>query len=234
MRKRWPAYLAELLVIMTVILAAFALENWGRERARDRTVVTLLRSAIGELDADLEDVAFNVRVHEQAIRSMDVVLAHLGTDAPYHDSPATHFHDALDMPRFVHSTGAFESIQAAGLDIIRNDDLRLALLRLDGANCVNDRGAEEEHAAEIVHGLRDIMPTRFVEGVEYDRIGQSYDGTMVPLDYTALARDREFRYYLRTLRNRTDALVRFHDRNLGREIAAVRELVQAELRARGG
>lgn len=234
LRTRWSSWLAELLVIMVGILAAFALENWGQQRAREREQLAILRSALGELKADLEDVAFNVRVHEQAVRSMDLLDARLAGDAEYHDSLAAHFHNALNMPRFVHSTAAFQSMQSAGMDIITNEALRLALFRLYGANYANYRTAEEEQAAEITYGLRHVMPGRFEEGYRFEQVRQSYGGRMVPLDFPALRRDREYRYYLRTLRNRTDVLVRFHYRNLGREIESVRDLVQAELRARGG
>jgi hypothetical protein len=190
--RSWPRYLAEILVIVGSILAAFALDSWNDDRSRRREEVAILRSALNELQSDLSDIDYNVRHHEQVIRSMDLVLDQLDSDAPWHDSLAVHFHNALIMPRFVHSTSAYETMQSRGMDIGSDEELRNRLIRLHGAHYANYLTAETEQASEINHGLRAIMPGRFTEGFNYDEVGRTYHGTMVPIDFEALKQDREF------------------------------------------
>lgn len=226
---RWPEYLAEIVVIMASILAAFALDNWNDGRSRKRAEVAILRSALSELSLDLADIDFNVRNHEQAVRSMDLLVETLEGDSSYHDSLAVHFHNALIMPRFVHSRSAFESMQSSGLDIVSNEELRRRLIRLYGAHYTNYQIAESELANEITHGLRSVMPGRFVQGFNYDQIGESYHGTLVPTNFEALKKDPEFLYYLRTLRNRTRVFVAFFYRGLRNDVTSSHDLIEKEL-----
>ena len=228
--RRWPQYVAEMLVVMASILGAFALDRWNDHRKGEREQVTILKVALDELRLDSVDIAFNLRVHREAIRSIDILISQLQGDAPWHDSLAVHFHAALAMPRFVHSTSAFETMKARGMDVVSNEELRRQLIRLYGAEYTNYRVAESELADEITYGLRSIMPGRFREGYAFDEIGKSYRGTMVPWDFEALKRDRLFGYYLGTLRNRTRVFVEFHYRGLQSSVTRVHGLVDSEVR----
>lgn len=230
--KNWPRYVTEVVIIIASVLAAFALDSWNDDRSRAREELAILRSAQNELERDLGDIDYNVEHHEQAIRSMDLIIHHLDGNLPYHDSLAVHFHNGLNMPRFVHSTSAFETMQSRGMDIVSNEELRRQLIRLYGANYANYRTAEAEHASEIAYGIRIIMASRFVEGFNYDEVGQTYHGTMVPLNFEALKHDHEYLYYLRTLRNRTSVLVGFFYRNLRSGVDGVHSLVAEEVRGR--
>ena len=94
--NRWPEYLVEVIVVMVSILAAFALDNWNDGRARQRVEISILRSAMSELASDLTDIDFNVRNHEQAIRSMDLIVEYLEGDSLYRDSLAVDFHNVTN------------------------------------------------------------------------------------------------------------------------------------------
>jgi hypothetical protein len=230
--SRWPEYLAEMLVVMASIIGAFALDRWNDRRKGDREQVTVLTVALNELRQDSMDIAFNMSVHQDAVRSMDILLGQMRSNAPWHDSLALHFHAALAMPRFVHSTSAFETMKSRGMDLVSNEALRTQMIRLYGAEYANYRVAEAELADDINHGLRTIMPGRFREGFAFNDIGRSYRGTMVPWDFNALKRDRAFEYYLATLRNRTNVFVQFHYDALRASVARVRGLVDQEVRRR--
>jgi hypothetical protein len=229
---RWPRYLTEVLVIIFSVLAAFWLDSWNDDRSRTREEVAILQSAQIELERDLSDIEYNVRHHEEAVRSIDLILEHLEGGAPYHDSLAVHFHNGLNMPRFVHSTSAFQTMQSRGMDIVANEEIRRRLIRLYGASYANYLTAETEHASEIAYGVRTIMASRFREGFNFDEVGRTYHGTMVPIDFERLRDDQEYLYYLRTLRNRTDVLVNFSYRNLRNGIEEVHDLVAEEILGR--
>ncbi len=227
-----PRYVAEILVIMVSILAAFALDNWKDNQSRNAEEIAVLTTALREIQSDLSDIDFNVAWHEQAIRSLDLVITQLESGAAYHDSLAAHFHNAFNMPRFVHSTSAFQTMQSQGMDIISNEELRNRLIRVYGATYENYRTAETEHASEIAHGLRTIGPGRFTEGYGFTEVGQSYRGMMVPTDFQRLKRDQEFLYYMKTLRNRTNVFVNFYYRNLRSQVEALRDALQEEISRR--
>lgn len=227
--KDWPRYVAEVLVIVGSILAAFALDGWRDDQSRRAEEIAILTTALAEVERDLEDIDYNIRWHELAVGSLDVVIAQLENDAPYHDSLAAHFHNAFNMPRFVHSTGAFETMQSTGMDVVSNEALRRDLIRLYGAFYTNYRTAEAGLADEIAYGLRTIGPGRFVEGFHFTEVGRTYRGRMVPTDFEALKQDREFLYYMKTLRNRTYTFVNFYYRNLRGEVEEMRDLLEEEV-----
>ncbi len=225
-------HLAEIVVIIFSILAAFALDNWRDNQLQNREEIAILQTALEELESDLTDIDFNVAVHRQAISSMDIVLDQLKSGVLYNDSLAEHFHNGFSMPRFVHSTSAFETMQSSGMDIVSNEELRRKLIRLYGRSYNNYRTIESEHANEINYGIRTIGPGRFMVGYNFDEVGRSYHGTMVPTNFNALKNDEEFLYYLRTLRNRTNVFVNFFYRNLRSDVEGVHDLLEAEIHRR--
>ena len=128
--RRWPRYLAEIIVVVFSILTAFALDNWREEQSRDREEVAILRAALTGLRADQSDIDFNMARHEEAVASLDVIVRSLERGAPYHDSLAAHFHNGTVIPHFIHSSSAFETLQSRGLDLISKEDVRDALVRV--------------------------------------------------------------------------------------------------------
>lgn len=231
-RKTWPRYVTEAVVIVTSVLTAFALDSWRERRSREAEEIAILATALEETERDLADIDFNVARHAQAITSLDLVLAQLEANRPYHDSLAAHFHNAFNMPRFVHSTSAFETMQSQGMDIVSNEPLRNRLIRVYGATYANYLTAEAELASEITYGLRTIAPGRFREGYRFTDVGRSYAGRMTPLAFDRLRRDQEFLYFMRTLRNRTDVFVNFHYRNLRSESQQLRDDLTTEITRR--
>lgn len=225
----WPRYLVEVAVVVFSILSAFALENWRDDRSRAAEELTILRAALSGLQSDLDDIDYNTARHREAVASLDLVLAHLETGAPYHDSLAAHFHHGTIMPRFVHSSSAYETLQSRGLDLVSNDEVRNALVRVYGRNYTDYLRAEDDLASEVAYGLRHIMAGRFIEGYGFTEVGSTYRGSTTPLDFEALRSDSEYLYYLRTLRNRRVTFLGFYLRNLRSSVEDTKARVEAEI-----
>lgn len=226
---QWPRYLVEVVVVVFSILSAFALENWRDDRSRAAEEVTILRAALSGLQSDLDDIDFNTARHQEAVASLDLILAQLETGAPYHDSLAAHFHHGTIMPRFVHSSSAYETLQSRGLDLVSNEEVRDALVRVYGRNYADYLRAEDDLASEVAYGLRHIMSGRFTEGYRFSEVGSSYRGTATPLDFESLRSDSEYLYYLRTLRNRRVGFLGFYLRNLRSSVEGTMARIDAEI-----
>jgi hypothetical protein len=63
---------------------------------------------------------------------------------------------------------------------------------------------------EAERALRELFSTRFEESYVYDFNEPNYKPRLTPLNYEALKTDQEFKYFLKSFKNRLNLLLNFH------------------------
>ena len=216
--EKWPEYLLEILVIVVGILGAFALNSWNSERTAGITELEILMGCKVELESDLHDIGINFRLHENAVKSINEIIQAIKADQPYHDSLAYDFGYAMVYTLFRHSTSTFEAMKSKGIEIVSNKSIRNDIIRLYDADYNFFLKIEKDLIDDVMHGYREVFPTRFEEALKVEFPDPEFRNRIVPLDFEALKKDQEFLYYIKTLRNETEFILKSHYSNLRQDV----------------
>jgi hypothetical protein len=72
--------------------------------------------------------------------------------------------------------------------------------------------------AEMQYNMRQILPGWFQSGYNFQG-KDTFDGSMVPLDFESLKTDREYLYFIKTQQNRTRSHIGYFYENLRKSVA---------------
>lgn len=126
LKKKWPEYLLEILVIMLGILGAFLLNNWSEEKKLEVKRQELISSLIEDFDYNLETIKEKIETSKSRLTQMDDFYSIIQTDN--HQIPVDSlksmarvffrfesFNPNLTTYRTAESTGTLELINNANL-----------------------------------------------------------------------------------------------------------------------
>lgn len=117
----------EIALVVIGILIALQISNWNEDRKRKVIELKLLKELHTTV---IEDINFNIKniaSNEGSRNSVEVLIAHLVDDLPYHDSLLVHF--TLAHQRWVAfiRDNAYQNANNYGLDFITNDSTKYLL-----------------------------------------------------------------------------------------------------------
>ncbi|TXE14739.1 hypothetical protein [Algoriphagus aquimarinus] len=227
LREKWPEYVLEILVITIGIYGAFELNNYGQNKAQRKVEIEILKGCKTELMADLLDININLKDFEKSIQSLNLIIEVLENDGTYHDSLSSYFNYTLLPIHFVHSTSSFEMLKSKGLDIVSNQAIRGKLISLYDSQYELFLQAEKEELDEVQYGLRHMLSGRFESGFNFSE--STFSGTMVPIDFESLKRDKEYLYFIKTQRNRTRSYIEYFYANLKNSVESMIHDLELEL-----
>jgi len=122
--------IGEIVLVVIGILIALQLNNWNSERKERALEVKTLSELLTSFQGDLKDLIYNLDFHNKGLVSSEQLLKAFDQELPYNDSLDRHFGQFYNVSVLVHSTGAFETLKARGMDIISNDSLRRQVVRM--------------------------------------------------------------------------------------------------------
>jgi len=188
LRSEWFRYGFETLAVVVGILIAFALDNWNDLRQQQELELRTLVELRNALQSDLEDIVHNSNRHKNAQNSCEILIGHMESKLPYHDSLAKHFGYMSDMTVFVPHIGPYETLKTKGLDLISNDSIRLHL---------SEYYEEDIKLALTVEGINlSVIPD--IRQRHYQHFDDwTFLGPAIPHNYELLSEDREFLSYLK-------------------------------------
>jgi hypothetical protein len=127
------------------------------------------------------------------------------------DSIPDYIGDMMFPVMFVHSTSAFETLKSKGINLIKNDSLRDEIISVyDSGYSFFLKNESNIVLDEAERALRELFSTRFEESYVYDFNEPNYKPRLTPLNYEALKTDQEFKYFLKSFKNRLNLLLNFH------------------------
>ncbi|WP_373493749.1 hypothetical protein [Aquiflexum sp.] len=228
LKEKWPEYILEIIVLIIGIWGAFELSNYGENKNRKRAELEILKGCKTELVTDLAEINFNMDELRKSQNALNLILEVLENDGSYHDSLASQFIYTLLPLHFVHSTSSFETAKSKGLDIISNTDIRNKLIAVYDSQYDFFLKAEAEELAEVQYNMRHILARRFESGWNYSG-KDTFEGSMIPLDFESLKTDQEFIYFIKTQQNRTRSYVGYFYENLRKSVASMIHDLEIEI-----
>jgi hypothetical protein len=227
--------IGEIVLVVIGILIALQINNWNEQRKEANFEIQILKAFKESLVTDLIDIDANIAVHQKGLLSADSVLVLLASQEAIHKDSLAKLFAAVMMPsRFVHSTSAFESLKAKGVNIISDRDLQKKIVDVYDSQYRFFLLSEQDFIDEVLLGYRTILPTRFEDSFRYDISSSEISGRLVPLDFEALKKDQVFLFYIKTLRNWTGIFVEFHYVKLRSNVVDLQEMIDDEIERKEG
>jgi hypothetical protein len=122
--------IGEIILVVIGILIALQINNWNNDRIDSKHETNILREILVNLEKDVVNlnskIDFNLR-REKANRN---VLEHLNLKTPLTDSLKVYYGSLIGRGNFEPITVAYENLKTKGVEIIKNDSLRIAISEL--------------------------------------------------------------------------------------------------------
>ena len=198
--KYFKYAIGEIILVVIGILIALSINNWNENR-KDRNLEKEFLIAFKEsLNRDLERNLSSQKVNQNALHSMQVLLEHMEQNLPYNDTLKYHFGISTNFFFWDLSESVFKSLEAKGLDLISNNNLRDSLALAYGNHNKSINFAGFRYHDYIDHAMLNIFNKHF--DMAWGNAKNSPAATvMTPLDFENLKSDKEFNYFLKTLPN---------------------------------
>lgn len=211
--------IGEIILVVIGILIALQINTWNEWRKDRIKEMTVLEGIVSNIEINIETFQQDIAQLELWNKSSNVVLDALKKRLSYSDTLRQHLHFARVTKQnlFISTTG-FQAYKDEGLDIIRNKDLSVEIIKLYEVTipriiATNDL-VNEGHREWDNHN---VLNFDFVEGVG-----------LTPNDYEALSSDHYYISWIRAYKEGRKDLIAV-DRDLIAECEKARRLVKNEL-----
>ena len=127
--KYFKYAIGEIILVVIGILVALGINNWNDQNNLTRKETALLIEMKSNLESDLEGLKWDINKNEYLLKANRIVLKSLNIGV-YHDSLNQYYTWIKGNTVFVKNTSAFKNLESFGLDIIKNDSLRIKITNL--------------------------------------------------------------------------------------------------------
>ena len=149
--EHWKKYGFEFLSIFIAVISAFALNNWSENRRDKNSENKILIEISHGLEKDIEDIKLNIIGHKDGILACNYFRKALGSKKIKSDSLMIHY---LNLTRdfiSIQNVAGYETLKSKGLELIKNDSLRLQIISIYEYDYNTLRKLEEEYAEMQFH-----------------------------------------------------------------------------------
>lgn len=203
--RRYIVYaVGEIFLVMLGILLALQVNNWNEkrlDRLAEKTILLEIRTA---LTYDIEhQFDFHLSKCAELKNQLDVLYTHLTQDLPYHDS-LSHYFRVISYggaKNWRPQSTAFQNLQSIGVDLIRNSELKNAILRTYTQDYPHLADLFKNYQHNVETYGRPLARTifSFGEGM-FQKDLELYQTNLIPEDYSQLAKSTDFMNVLKTLK----------------------------------
>jgi hypothetical protein len=228
--------IGEIILVVIGILIALSINNWNENRKQKIKEIEILSSIQESLKRDKIDLESVIPSNNRIRNSIDLLLNHMEKDLPYQDSLKYHFFNSTTTWVANFQKSAFENLKSEGINLISNKDLRKTIVEYYDAGIESSKWQSETYRAIVINSFQNVLNTRFESfwDSNYNDLMQMMEngedvnpvdiiGEMVPNDFNSLKKDKEYLYFLRSLKN----INSWHmDRMLKLTIISVEKLIE--------
>ena len=224
--RNWRKYAFEFVSIFIAVVSAFALNNWNENRKNSQAESKILDEIVHGLEKDIKDVQLNVLGHRFGLKSSQF-WRNIITDEPANlDTIQDYYFNFLRDFISIQNTSGYETLKSRGLELIKNDSLRTAIIGLYEYNYKTLKILEEEYAEMQFHAtyfkeINDFIAPHF----QYDEKGKIL-GIKRPLNLSQKDQNRLLSYLWKIDRNRRFILDYYAQ--IEKNINALKEQIEEE------
>lgn len=128
--KGWKKYVFEFFSIFIAVLTAFALNNWNDNRKADKSESKILIEISNGLEKDIVDIRQNQFGHKGGIKACDYFRNMLMGKKVNSDSLMVRYRALTRDFISIQNTAGYETLKSRGLELIKNDSLRLKIISI--------------------------------------------------------------------------------------------------------
>ncbi len=144
--KNWKQYGFEFLSIFIAVVSAFALNNWNENRRNGNAENKILTEIANGLEKDLDDIKLNVSGHESGVSACNYFRNSFAGKNIMVDSLMFHYFNLTRDFISIQNVAGYETLKSKGLELIKNDSLRLAIISLYEYDYNTLKKLEEEYS----------------------------------------------------------------------------------------
>ena len=141
----WKKNGFEFLSIFIAVVSAFALNNWNDTKNANKSESKILIEIANGLEKDLEDIKQNKHGHEQGISACKYFRNAMSNKNVNPDSLMIHYNNLTRDYISIQNTAGYQTLKSRGLELIKNDSLRLKIISLYEFDYQILRKLEEEY-----------------------------------------------------------------------------------------
>jgi len=144
--RNWKKYTFDFLSIFIAVISAFALNNWNDNRKANRSENKILIEISNGLKKDIEDIRQNKLGHEKGIYACNYFRNMIAGKQVNTDSLLTYYRALTRDFISIQNTAGYETLKSRGLELIKNDSLRLQIITMYEYNYNILRKLEEDYS----------------------------------------------------------------------------------------
>lgn len=122
--------IGEIFLVVIGILLALQINNWNENRKERKLETSILNEILVNLEKDVANLNSKTELNEFFINNNKVILNHLKNKTPITDSLRQYYASLYGRGNFQPITVAYDNLKSNGINIIKNDSLRLAISEL--------------------------------------------------------------------------------------------------------
>jgi len=235
--------IGEIVLVVIGILIALQINNWNESNKRKDLEIQTLYNLRESLNKDSKNIERALSFYANFKISVDLILNHMKADLPYQDSLKYHFGNTNNFWLMTINQSVFETLKSNDLNLISDDSLRQNIVDLYTWGNEGFKKGQELYRGILEQASINIFNTRFdefwrsnyeefLESNTYDNIDYSPTRIipeMIPNDYESLKNDKEYIYYLKSLKNRFYWHIEIEGISMHNQIAKTLELIEKQL-----
>lgn len=226
--RNWKKYGIEFLSIFIAVVSAFALNNWNENRRDDNSEDKILIEISNGLEKDLDDIKQNVIAHKSGISACNYFRKAFVGKYVEPDSFMQHYFNLTRDYVSVQNIAGYETLKSKGLELIKNDSLRLKIISLYEYEYSTLRKLEEVYSEMQFHEnyFKEINE-ELAPNFNIDENG-NISGIDSPLKIQENAKNKLLLYLL-TIQTNRDFILQYYT-EIEKTISEVREQIINEIK----
>ncbi len=193
--------IGEIALVVIGILIALQINTWNEHRKLKAEEVKLLENFKTTLQGDTAQFSYYIEEFGTIENSINILIEHMDEDLPYQNSLQFHFLNSTAVWSPGTDLGVFSTLTSNDLNIISNDSLKQSIVDYYAFANRDFRPLTQRYQEIIYNASRDLFNTRF------DQIWNTSARAMIPHDYASLKSDKEYNYFLHSLKHQLFYLV---------------------------